>query len=329
MRRLLRAFPFLVSLCVVAGLSFVVAGRGQANDQPTKVGNLELLASVAAPTLIPGAQAGAVKRTDVHAIGAAVNTGFNASCNGTEPYAYAANNLALEVTLPAPAGATLWRVDVYGCATTATAQTWYVTDTTMNTGEEVIPLLGGTSSGPGIIRATINVPSGLPLAVGHAWHLSTAATSSNSGFIGAVYQYTLPMQQLIPITPVRVFDSRFAAFGGPIATGGYRLVNVKNSIDIDTGATLVTNAIPQGARAVAYNLTIVGTNGSGYVAILPGTTTTVSASSINWDTAGQTLANGGIISLGTGGAERQVTLVVGGTPGASTQVLLDITGYYM
>jgi hypothetical protein len=44
--------------------------------------------------------------------------------------------------------------------------------------------------------------------------------------------------------------------------------------------------------------------------------------------SGATLAAGGIVSLGTGTAERQVTLVVGGSGGASTDAIVDITGYY-
>ena len=46
------------------------------------------------------------------------------------------------------------------------------------------------------------------------------------------------------------------------------------------------------------------------------------------ETAIQTIAAGGIIALGTGTAERQVTLVVGGGGTASTDVIVDITGYY-
>jgi len=104
---------------------------------------------------------------------------------------------------------------------------------------------------------------------------------------------------------------------------------VKNAINPSTGAVTITDAIPGGARAVSYNLTITGTVGSnGWVAVLPGTSTAVTASTINWYASGQILANGGIIALGTGAAERQITLVVGGLAGSSTNVILDITGYY-
>jgi hypothetical protein len=64
------------------------------------------------------------------------------------------------------------------------------------------------------------------------------------------------------------------------------------------------------------------------VAVLPGTSTAVTASTINWSAPLATLATGGIVSLGTGPAERQVTLVVGGGGSASTDVIVDVTAYF-
>jgi hypothetical protein len=74
---------------------------------------------------------------------------------------------------------------------------------------------------------------------------------------------------------------------------------------------------------VFANVTVVGTTGEGWLAINPGGTTAVSASSINWSASDQILANG--ISLKLNGT-RQIT-VVNGSPG-STQFIIDILGYY-
>ena len=87
-------------------------------------------------------------------------------------------------------------------------------------------------------------------------------------------------------------------------------------------------AVPSGTKAVAYNLTVTGTEGSGWAAILPGKNTAVTASSINWTGANQTLANGGIVGLGTGADERYITIVVGGSSAAEANFVLDITGLY-
>jgi hypothetical protein len=129
----------------------------------------------------------------------------------------------------------------------------------------------------------------------------------------------------VPIAPVRVYDSRFSS---RIVQGTPRAINVKDAINVNTGAVTTPNAIPQGAKAVSFTITVTNTASAGYVAVLPGTETYVTASTINWTGSGATLAAGGIVSLGTGTVERKVTLVVGGSGSASTDVVIDITGYF-
>ncbi len=104
----------------------------------------------------------------------------------------------------------------------------------------------------------------------------------------------------------------YSRFSSKMVQGAPRTINVKDAINVSTGAVTTPNAIPQGAKAISFTLTVTNTGNPGYVAVLPGTTTTVTASTINWSAPLATLATGGIVSLGTGPAERQVTLVVGG-----------------
>lgn len=96
----------------------------------------------------------------------------------------------------------------------------------------------------------------------------------------------LPTLSFVPIAPVRVFDSRFAGFGGSINQGSPRTIDVKDAIDVVTGAVSTPNAIPQGAKAVAFNLAVTGTSSAGYVAVIPGTGTTVTDSTVNWTGSG-------------------------------------------
>lgn len=127
-----------------------------------------------------------------------------------------------------------------------------------------------------------------------------------------------------PLTPGRVYDSRRATYSpnGALGSGQNRTISVANSYDTD-GTLVTTNFVPFGATAVFANVTVVETTGDGWLAVNPGGTTTVSASSINWSASGQMLANG--ISLKLNGT-RQIT-VVNGSPG-STQFIVDILGYY-
>ena len=118
------------------------------------------------------------------------------------------------------------------------------------------------------------------------------------------------------INPARAYDSRLS--DGPLAVGAMRTVAVATAT---TGGTLV----PSGATAIAYNLTVTRTVGAGWLAIVPHAAPFGGTSSINWFGAGQTLANGGIVKLG---GNRQCDIWSGGGAGASTQLVIDVTGYY-
>jgi hypothetical protein len=127
-----------------------------------------------------------------------------------------------------------------------------------------------------------------------------------------------------PLTPGRVYDSRLATYSrnGVLGSGQDRTLSVANSYDVN-GGPATTNFVPAGATAVFANVTVVETAGNGWLAVNPGGTTTVSASSINWSASGQILANGLSLTLNT---NRQIT-VVNGSPG-STQFIVDVLGYY-
>jgi len=77
---------------------------------------------------------------------------------------------------------------------------------------------------------------------------------------------------------------------------------------------------------VLANVTVANTVGAGFLTINPGTTTAIGSSSINWSASGQILNNG--VSLTLGG-DRQVTVIPGGSNGAATDLIIDITGYFL
>jgi hypothetical protein len=281
------------------------------------------------PTLVPGASVRTLGLSDAVAYspsaGATVVTTYLPASDLDYEY-NSQGNYSILASLGLPAGATLWQIDVYGYTTGATTQHWGVYDQT-GSGSFSLPttMTMDTSTGPGLVHAALTFPSGVTLGAGHEWFVDLFVTSSSSGFVGAYVQYTLPTLSLVPMTPVRVFDSRFSS---RIVQGAPRTINVKDAINVGTGVVTTPNAIPKGARAISFTITATGTGAAGYVAVLPGTSTAVTASTINWTGPGATLATGGIVSLGSGAAERQVTLVVGGGGSASTDVIVDITGYF-
>lgn len=131
----------------------------------------------------------------------------------------------------------------------------------------------------------------------------------------------------VPITPVRVYDSRWS--GVPGVTTGTLVSGDKRPVSVaaarsNVGAVLDANAIPAGATALTVNLTITATQGSGNLALVPGGVLTSATSSINWTSPGQALANG--LTVPIRASDRTVNLLCNGT---ATQAVLDVTGYFL
>jgi len=127
------------------------------------------------------------------------------------------------------------------------------------------------------------------------------------------------------IEPTRVYDSRRPVpSGGTIGSGGTRVVSVADGRDLATGAVTVADLVPAGATAIAFNLTIAGTAGNGFLSVAPGDSTAAGASTINWSGPGQSVANGSLVKLD---GSRQVKVYAG--PSGSTHFILDVTGFYI
>lgn len=217
----------------------------------------------------------------------------------------------------------------------------------LGVGASSVGVLGQSSLGTGMVSAsntthlkltdaagsTTNLPTTASIAArlslpgeiiydlgGNLWLGTTAAVGGYrklGGFNTAGSLHT--------ITPSRVYDSRVATPSpGVLAPGNNRLISVADARDTSTGAVTVANIVPSGARAIAYNLTITNTVTAGFLAVNPGGTTAVAASSINWSASGSTLANGSVVALNT---SRQITVVCGGA--GATDFIVDIVGYYM
>lgn len=150
------------------------------------------------------------------------------------------------------------------------------------------------------------------------------APSDNGGythFIIDVVGYFIPKAQdttakgaeFVAIPPMRAYSSIVA--GGQLPGGSNRVT----SVGLDKG-------IPTGASAVAFNLTITGSEASGYLSVTPGDNATdPTTSTINWS-GSVTKANGSMVGVDT---SRQVKTYAGGRSPAKTHYLLDIAGYYI
>jgi hypothetical protein len=65
---------------------------------------------------------------------------------------------------------------------------------------------------------------------------------------------------------------------------------------------------------------------SGFLAVTPGGNVVVNAATVNWYESGQILNNGVMLTLN---ATREITVIAGGIPGASTHFVIDVNGYFL
>ena len=78
--------------------------------------------------------------------------------------------------------------------------------------------------------------------------------------------------------------------------------------------------MPSNATAVVLNVTVTGTQGSGYVTVYPCDASQPTASNLNY-TAGKTIPNAVVTKLSATGTVCLYTL-------AATDMIVDVTGYF-
>ena len=143
-----------------------------------------------------------------------------------------------------------------------------------------------------------------------------------------------------PITPVRVYDSRWNSEGsgipavklGRLTPGTSRVVDC--SFSRGSGGERLdptTYAIPTWASAIFFNITVTDCRRSNYLCIAPADQVTQPATSIiNFDT-GVTVANGSFVSLYTDPdapvTPYQSVKIFCGEDVGSCHVILDVMGY--
>lgn len=232
------------------------------------------------------------------------------------------SRLILPITLPI--GTVVRRVDVFGSTDKPTS--WVITRTGPAEGSETSVAFPASAE----LVVSITPEDQSPLAPGQVLSLIGIGADNVLNFgHAAIVHYEDPPEEarpgpLYPIDPVRVYDSRRPApTPGRLTSGMNRLVSVADGRDTGNGAIVLADAIPDGATAVAYNLTAAATVRRGFLSITPGDATSSPSSSINWTTNDQAIANAGIVKLD---ASRQVKVFCGGL--GSAHFVIDITGYF-
>ena len=125
--------------------------------------------------------------------------------------------------------------------------------------------------------------------------------------------------QFFTLAPCRVVDTRNppGPLGGPALAG-----TATRSFPI-TG----TCAIPSTAKAVVFNVAIVGPTGSGHLRMWPYNTTMPLVATINFDAGEPAIANGAITPLTTD-PTANISVYLGTGVGTHADLVLDVTGYF-
>ncbi len=115
-----------------------------------------------------------------------------------------------------------------------------------------------------------------------------------------------------PITACRAVDTRFTDQGGPVL----------GSPDTRSFQIRGNCGVPLSAKAVAVNITSVGSAGPGYLIAYPSGGTLPPASYLTFDPGQGALGNGGIVALSTQPNDLAITT------STSTHVIIDVFGYF-
>ena len=172
--------------------------------------------------------------------------------------------------------------------------------------------------------STLNFPMGdnrannvtVPLSGGKLQVEYVGRARTTVDFIFDVTGYFVPGLSgatFVPLTPGRVVDSRTPPLGfkGPLATGGTAPFVVSGQVSVHPIAV-----------AVVGNLTVTAQTSNGWLAVGPGPAS--STSTLNF-LYGDNRANGFVSLLGPDGT---LTVTFKGDRGSTTQVVVDILGYY-
>jgi spore germination protein YaaH len=194
---------------------------------------------------------------------------------------------------------------------------------TGQTGGGYITVAPTIVSGVALGSSTLNFPLGdtrannvtVPLSSGKLQVEYVGKTGTTVQFVFDVTGYFVPGLSgatFVPLAPGRVVDSRTAqGFKGPLKTGGTASFAVSGQVSVHPIAV-----------AVVGNLTVTGQTSAGWLAAAPGSST--STSTLNFP-IGDNRANGFVSLLGPGGT---LSVTFGGARGSTTQVVVDILGYY-
>jgi hypothetical protein len=161
--------------------------------------------------------------------------------------------------------------------------------------------------------------------------MAITLVATTGGVIGLVQATGGSSSAFVPVSPVRILDTRDpnnVGLNGPFVSQVPQDLIVVGSIATATG---IQSIVPAGATGVSLNVTVYNPRADGYISIRPadasGAPTT---SNLNF-TAGQTVPNAVTVNLPTSGADAgkiEIYFDALGATGPTAEIFIDVLGYY-
>jgi hypothetical protein len=153
--------------------------------------------------------------------------------------------------------------------------------------------------------------------------LAFLAAGAVVAFAPAPAQAQAGPYQYFAVTPCRVFDTRTSGAqtnGQPLPNPGPHDFRIQGNC-----------GIPNGAKAVTINVTVVSPTQQGDLRLFPVGAPTVDVSTLNYPPNEPALANGAIVPLGAVSlsTDKDLRTVIGMVTSGTIHLLVDVTGYFM
>ncbi|MFC7489173.1 MULTISPECIES: hypothetical protein [unclassified Knoellia] len=168
------------------------------------------------------------------------------------------------------------------------------------------------------------VANSLIATVGSAGAIQVYNASGSTDVIVDITGYLSPTSGYIPLTPVRIMDTR-APYGDYYRTGATYGDGWVGEMPAEFNVTQArkgsTAKVPFGPAAAVTNVTVTGSYAGGYLTVWPAEQPAPASSTVNYG-AGQTVANGAIVGSPLGGIQARTAA------DGVTHVIVDVSGYF-
>ena len=181
---------------------------------------------------------------------------------------------------------------------------------------------------PGTSSVNMNrgqtVANSLFATVGTGGRIQIYNASGSTDVLVDITGYLSPTSGYVPLTPVRIMDTR-APFGDYYRTGYWYgdgwVGEQPSTFNVTQARKGSTAKVPFGPAAAVTNVTVTGSFEPGYLTVWPADQPAPASSTVNY-AAGQTVANGAIVGSPLGGIQARTA------PDGVTDVIVDVSGYF-